>query len=75
MCAEYMTAICICDGKLVYDEYSQQCIDPSECPPLSVLENAQEKAEPYDHCDESEPHCEPSADAHAHASSDANASA
>lgn len=50
-CPQFLAAICVCKGDLVYNECTLECISPHQCPPLFELLACPEQPDPYDHCD------------------------
>lgn len=50
-CPFFCQAICVCKGDLVYNECTQECVEPCDCPPLCELEKCIDQPERIDHCD------------------------
>lgn len=50
ICPQYLAELCVCKSGLVYNDCSQTCIPPEQCPPLCVLQSCVNSPDPYNHC-------------------------
>lgn len=49
-CPLFCQEMCVCRGELVYNDCTEECARPDQCPPLSELQQCVLQTEPYDHC-------------------------
>lgn len=50
LCPQYCGTLCVCEGDLVYNDCTQQCVRPHRCPSLCELKQCIQQSESYDHC-------------------------